>query len=267
MSFCYINGQIIEQSHASMPLTNLGIQRGFGIFDLFRARHKRPSFLEDYLDRFDRSQNFLGLSRKISKEEIRQAVDDLQRKNNYDHGTFKLLLYAEGTDTDPVFDPFFYIINTPMDLGYPEAEAGVITQEYVREYPHIKTVHYMTSYMLHKKKVEHDAVDVIYFHNDIVTEASKSNVFVVMDGELVTPERNILLGITRKRVLEMSPIEISIGNITIDELRSADEVFITSTLKELLPITKLDGQPVGNGKIGPITRKMQRYFNEYLQDN
>lgn len=263
-----MNGQLIDESKASVSIHNLGLQRGFGIFDLFRGREGRPVFLPDHLARFDGSQKFLGISQPIPLDEIRQAVDDLQKKNGFEASTFRLMLLGDGKDSDEVIKPFFYITNTDFShYENPEA-AGVMLHDYVREYPKIKTTNYFTSFLLHQKKKALNAIDVIYHHKDIVSEASRSNVFIVKDGVLFTPDENILEGITRKHLLKIAEdiLPVNIEPITTQQLIQSDEIFLTGTLKEVLPIVKVDGQRIGRGKAGPITSKLQSHFKAYLHD-
>lgn len=266
MAYTYFNGQLIEESKASISIHNLGLQRGFGIFDLFRGRNGRPVFLEDHLERFDRSQAFLGLERSIAKDEIRQAVADLQRLNGFNESTFRLMLLGDGKESDPVLKSLFYVTNSDISsLRNPET-ASVILHEYVREYPEIKSINYLTSNRLHRKKMAAGAIDVIYHSNGLVSEASRSNVFIVRDGHLSTPQSSILHGITRKQLLafaeEIAPTKVE--DFSVEDLLSADEVFICSTLKEVLSITTVDGQKIGDGRTGSFTRKIQKRFLELV---
>jgi branched-subunit amino acid aminotransferase/4-amino-4-deoxychorismate lyase len=231
MGWCYINGQFLDEKQATIPIDNLGVQRGFGVFDLFRTRERKPTFLEDYLDRFEKSQHFLQLDRIIEKTEIRNAVEELQLKNDFRNSTFKLILLGSGNDTDASFEPFFYIINTRIEDHIPLIEANVITHEYQREYPEIKTLNYQTSYLLHREKMKANAVDVIYHKDGIVTEASRSNLFIVKEGQLKTPSKNILGGINRLHLLKLTPsiIETPETDIIYEEVINEDEVVICST--------------------------------------
>ena len=264
--YCYFNGVYLKELEASIPIHTLGVQRGFGIFDLFRGRNGNPVFLEDHLDRFDRSQAFLGLDQLIAKNEIRNAIHTLQEMNGFKESTFKLMLLGDGDESEPMLKPLFYIINSDVSSLRNPPSANVILYEYLREYPSIKSVNYLTSTHLHRKKVEARAIDVVYHSDGAVSEASRSNVFMVKDGELFTPSENILLGVTRKNVLSFakSITQVSVQDISVDMLKSADEVFITSTLKEVLPIVSIDGTKVGEGRIGAYTNKIQQAFSDLL---
>lgn len=266
MAYCYFKGEIVEESTASMPLHHLGVQRGFGVFDLFRGREGKPVFMEDHLDRFESSQQFLGLSDLIRKEEIRQAVADLQHKNGFAESVFKLMLLGDGSESEMKLNPFFYILHLDLSNHSNPDSSSIILHEYLREYPEIKSINYLTSNYLHERRMKAKAIDVVYHKDGLISEASRSNVFVVRDGEILTPKNNILGGITRKQLLsacaDISPIHVT--NLSVDDFKSADEVFITSTLKEVLPIVEVDGEKVAGGHIGTVTKKMQGRFKELL---
>lgn len=266
MAYCYFDGALVEESKASISIHNLGLQRGFGIFDLFRGRNEKPAFMEDHLDRFDRSQSFLGLDRLISKDEIRDAVTGLQEWNGFKESTFRLMLLGDGSESDPLLKPLFYITNNDFSHFRNPPSGGVILHEYLREYPKIKSINYLTSNHLHRAKMKYSAVDVIYHHAGLISEASRSNVFIVKDGVILTPEQNILEGVTRKYILQLCQnlVPCKTGNISLSDFQEADEIFITSTLKEVLPIVHVDGKQIGNGHPGPITKKVKGAFQDFL---
>ncbi len=264
MAYCYFQGSVEEEAEIRFPIQNLGITRGFGVFDLFRMRNGKYSFLQDHLDRFEKSQQFMELSEIISQDEIKDALDTLDKWNGFKDASFKLILFGDGMETDEVLSPLFYIIHKDMSHYEPIPYASVILHEYVREYSEIKTVNYFTSNLLHRKRIKSGAIDSIYYKNNQISEASRSNVFVVKDGILRTPKEHILKGITRKHILQVAPqiLEIREEDISIDELKNADEDFISSSLKEVCPIVEVDGKPIGRGKVGSYTRKLNQLFQE-----
>lgn len=268
MAFCYFNGELIEEEEASISIHNIGLHRGFGIFDFFRARNGKPTFFEDYLDRFDNSQQFLHLSRHFSKDEVRSVVSSLLEKNDFENSSLKLLLLGDGVDADEALSPLFFVINAPFEEAQGIPEANLILEEYVRENSEIKSINYFTSCKVHGRKKQYEAIDVLYHKDGIVSEASRSNVFIVKDGVLQTPKRNILEGITRKQILEMvkGNMKTQIRDITVDELLAADEVFISGTIKEVMPVLKIEDQIIGNGKPGSETVRLHHLFKERIAD-
>lgn len=258
----------MEESKVALSLSNLGTLRGFGVFDFFRMRNGRFMFLPEHLNRFERSQKFMGLSEVIRKDEIMDALDTLKEWNGFSDGGFKLILLADGNESDQKLSPLFYILHTDLTKYQAPAYGSIITHEYIREYPLIKSTNYFTSNLLHRKRVMAGALDVVYHMNDAISEASRSNVFIVKGDKLLTPSRNILEGITRKQILKIAPdiIPTSTEDVSVKDLTSADEVFLTSTLKEVCPIVEVDGKPIGSGKVGPFTRKLNKKFQELIKD-
>ncbi len=266
MAYCYFKGEIIDESKAGLSINTIGLLRGFGVFDIFRSRNEKPAFMEDHLTRFDQSQKILNLSNTISPTEIRQAVHDLQQKNKFKESIFRLMLLGDGDENEEFLNPLFYITNINITGIKQPSTANLITYEYKREFPKIKSINYLTSTILHQKKKDADAIDVLYHSNGIVTEASRSNIFMIKNGILMTPSKNILEGITRKKILmfasEILPLEIK--DITLEEIMDADEVFLTSSLKEVMAITSIDTKKIGNGQAGAFTLKIKQAFLELV---
>lgn len=268
MAHCYFNGKVVDEAKAAISIHHLGVQRGFGIFDFFRSRNRQPTFVQDHLARFDKSQQFLNLDRLISADEILEAVAELQQRNNFEESTFKLMLLGDGVESDALLRPFFYIINHPLTANQPP-HASLILHEYLREYPEIKTINYLTSNLLHRQKQAAGAIDVLYHKDGIVSEASRSNLFVIRDGELITPASNVLQGVTRKHLMNLADktMKVCTSDLTVEDVLMADEVFISSTLKEVLPITSIDGNQIGDGKPGQRTLNLRQQFSDYIQES
>ena len=126
----------------------------------------------------------------------------------------------------------------------------------------------MASFKLQQQRMKAGAVDVLYHQDGFISETSRSNVFVIKNGVIKTPE-DVLQGITRKHVISMvrGAFELEIGSVSTTDLWSADEVFITSTLKEIMPIVQIDKNKIGDGSIGKITRELMTQFEKLLNDD
>jgi D-alanine transaminase/branched-chain amino acid aminotransferase len=144
-----------------------------------------------------------------------------------------------------------------------EKGLSIITYQHQRELPHIKSINYLTGVWLHPLLKEKQADDVLYYQNNVISEFPRSNIFIITkDNKLVTPSRNILHGITRKKVLslagEMMPAEER--DITLDELMNAKEVFSTATTRKILPVIKVNDKLIGDGRPGAITTTLYQKF-------
>ncbi|MFD2037225.1 aminotransferase class IV [Belliella marina] len=263
--YCYAKNGIIDSSAAQIHPMDIGLIRGYGIFDFLRTSNYVPLFLTDYLDRFIRSADKTHLSLKHSKSELAAIIHDLIKKNDLKDGGIRMLLTGGVSDNhfSPENGDLFIFCETLLFPGKEKYENGVklLSEEHVRIIADIKTTNYAYPVWLSATWKEKGAEDVIYHFDGMVSESSRSNIFMVKDGEVSTPDKHILHGITRKRVLELAP-NTKIRPISFEELLQADELFITSTTKKILPITTIDDKKIGNGAVGPTTKKLMADFVE-----
>ena len=163
------------------------------------------------------------------------------------------------------------IITTHQTSG-PAAEKyqqgfKAITEEYQREMAQCKTINYLKGITLLPKMSELGVDDALLHFNGIVTEFPRSNFFLVTpDGEIHTASENVLHGITRKSILRISPFPVHQREIRLAELTTASEMFLTSTLKKVMPLVELDGKPVGDGKPGPITSRLMQELENFQSE-
>lgn len=260
----YLNGEFIPLEDAKLHVSDLAIQRGYGIFDFFRVSEGVPLYLEDYLNRFYRSAETMGLEGVIARPDLKEIVTQLIRRNGVPEAGMKLILTG-GYSPDayhPVKGNFLVSQHSLVLPAAAHVEEGisVITHPYRREIPQVKTINYIMGVWLLKKMHEAGAADVLYHRDGLVSEFPRCNFFLVTrQGTLVTPANHILHGITRMRVLEVAsavcPVEVR--DLRLEEVYDAAEAFLTSTTKSILPIIKVDDRPIGSGKPGPVTRALR----------
>jgi branched-subunit amino acid aminotransferase/4-amino-4-deoxychorismate lyase len=263
MKSCYLNGEILLYKDCSLHISDLLIQRGYGLFDFFRCREGRIYWLDDYTDRLFNSLSLSGIELSMSKKEFTSIINDLQQKNGDDNGAFKVIVTGGYSDNleSVSGSANLIILNVPWKRPASETfKNGVhlISCEYTRPDPEIKTLNYFNLLKLHRKMREFDAADVLY-HSAWITEASRANVFFVEGDSIFTPASNILKGITRKQVLGMTG-DIRIEDIGIEHLYDFDEMFITSTSRDLTPVVSVEGRKIGNGKPGKVTKEIMASF-------
>ncbi|GHB42869.1 aminotransferase class IV [Mongoliitalea lutea] len=262
-TYCFANEGILETAKAQIHPMDIGLIRGYGIFDFLRTQEYNPMFLQDYLDRFTRSAEKTHLYLPYSKEDLRQIILELIDKNDLKEGGIRMVL--TGGVSENHFSPTkgsLFIFNEALDFpAQQKYEQGVklLSVEHVRAIADIKTTNYAFPVWHSAQWKAAGADDVLYHWNGIVSESSRSNIFVIKDGKVSTPDNHILHGITRKRTLELVP-DTAIREISFPEVLAADELFITSTTKKILPITKIDDHIIGNGKVGPKTQQLIKEF-------
>jgi branched-chain amino acid aminotransferase len=259
----FINNDFVPFSEANLHISDLAIQRGFGVFDFIKVEGSKPLFLDKYLQRLYNSANELNLIAPYPKEELEKIIYQLIQKNSFTTSGLKIILTGGYSPSgyEPV-KPNLIIQQQPLvlpDKQKLEEGISVITHNYVRELPTVKTINYSMGIKLLKELQEKGAEEVLYYNNGVATEFPRCNFFIVRrDGVVATPSRNILHGITRKNVLELacSKFEVLETDITLSDIMDAREAFLTSTTKRILPIVKVDRKQIGNGKPGDITREL-----------
>lgn len=255
----FLNDQFIEAEKASLHISDLAIQRGYGIFDFFRVRNNVPLYVEAHLDRFFQSASILHLSTPYTKDNLLSILNDLIKRNNISSSGIRMILTGGySPDAYQPVNPNFIVMQNALawdDSPSPKA-VSIITHEFVREIPEAKTINYTMGIWLQNKVKEHGADDVLYRSNGVVTEFPRCNFFVVTkDNVIITPSKNILNGVTRKNVLTdaRALVEVKEASVTIEDIRNAKEAFLTSTTKRIQAIVKIDGYSIGDGKPGELT--------------
>lgn len=269
----FIIGQFIKEENARLRLNDLSIQRGYAAFDFFRTRNYVPLFLDDYLARFYNSMEGMHLPAPYTKDELKNIIHELITKNDLPDAGVKLLItggYA--ADGYELSTPNFIVTQHSIQLTDANKFSNgikVITHEYLRELPRVKSINYLTGVWLQKEIKERNAADVLYHKHGMVSEFPRSNVFIIDKNDtLITPAEQVLPGITRKKLIEVAQnkLKVELRPVYLEEVKNATEVFMTSTTKRLLPITQIDETIIGNGKMGPITVLLNEAFLEMEEE-
>jgi branched-chain amino acid aminotransferase len=283
MKYCYLNGKIVEIKKARISPNDIGLARGYGVYDGIMLYGGKPFELPAHYKRFTNSAKLLGLKVPYTLEDLEKSIAELYKKNKPKNPVIKLLLTGGETVASINFDktkPTVIILMEEIPLPDEETfEKGVkiMTHEFLRYLPTAKTTNYIEAVRLQEKKNKVGAVEIVYTHNNNVLEASTSNLFIAKDHILITAPTNILGGITRKVTLQLAKKykkqlglqKIEERHYTVAEMLAADEVFLTSSFKEVLPVVNVDGKKVGNqshfGKPGNVSKELLKLFREYVK--
>lgn len=241
--YAYLNGQILPAAEAVIGIHDIGLLRAYGVFDFFRVVDGRPIFMDDYLDRFERSAAGLHLEVPFTRAELSEGILTLIKKN-YQPLLGMRLVCTGGYSPDaytPV-TPNVFILARPFTFHPYTHGLTLATVAFQRELHTIKSTNYLQPISMLKSLHEKAADDVLYHHEGWVTESSRSNVFIVKNGVLITPAEGMLEGITRKRILsfssEIMPTEVR--PVRLEEVFEADEVFLSASTKRISPVTAID---------------------------
>jgi len=265
--FGFFNGEWIDTHRPQLLLSDIGLLRGYGIFEFFHVLDGQPVFLDDHLDRFYRSARKMHLEAPLGREEIIRVITELLEKNGEADASLRLVLtggYSENAYLPA--EPNLIILQQAYKELSAETYAqgvGLMTTAFKRELPGIKTTNYMNGIRLLPELRRFEAFEPLYHDHGYVRESVRSNIFLVdQKGTLITPDKHILPGITRKKVLEMArgESETEVRPVRLKELGEAREIFITGTFKQLLPIVHINGKKVGSGKPGPVSQELRQRF-------
>lgn len=267
--YIYLNGQLVSEDEAKLSVTDLAIQRGYGIFDFLKIINGKPIFIDDYFDRFYNSANEMNLEITLERNELHKAVNMLLSKNNLPNSSIKLILtggYSE--DGYKIAKPNLAIIQSPFEYDKDSFYKGInlVSHNYQRQFPAIKTIDYLQAIRLQTLLSLKESDELLYHNNGKIRECPRANIFMVKNNEVITPSTSILRGITRSKILGMKLDGVAIRerNFYIKNLMDADEVFITSSTKNVLPVFSLDGKPITDGKPGKITSLLGEKLQELI---
>jgi len=262
-NYSYFNGDLVPFGDLTLHVTDLLFQRGYGVFDFFRSRNRSIPWLKDYVERLYTSLELSAIEVDLDQEQFKSVIYDLQERNGMTNGAFKVIITGGYSDNlESASGPANIVIlniawNKPPAESY-EQGVHLIREQFVRPNPEVKTLYYLNTLRLQKKLREYKAVDVL-FHNHRISEASRANLFFVKEDRIYTPASDILKGITRKKILSLFP-HIQVEDIEAKALYDFDEIFLTSTSRDVTPVISVEGQKIGKGTPGPLTREIQTAF-------
>lgn len=230
--------------------SDLSFQRGYCAFEFLRTYGRTPFMLTEHLDRLSASCTILGIPypEGVEKRVLDAALEDVSIKV-YVTPEERVIIKAD-----------------PLVLPKKEAyEYGVscCTTRHKRIFPVAKSTCYLSACVGLKEGRAFNPFEVIFLDDEgFVLEGGTSNIFGVKDGDLFTVDRGVLMGVTRNIVCEMFEGSISFAPFRLEEL---DECFLTSTSREILPITCVDGKPIGDGVVGPKTKDVMKRFSAFVE--
>ncbi|HVU99540.1 MAG TPA: aminotransferase class IV [Puia sp.] len=259
--FVFVNDSLVPADEASLLIGDLAIQRGYGIFDFFKTMDGEPVYLDEHLDRFFHSAAAMRLDAGVNRVELKQRIGALLERNGIANSGVRLTLTGGySPDGYSLAQPNLVIHQSLLAVpvsAEPTHSIRLMTYPHLRQLPEVKTIDYLVAIWLQPLLREKGADDVLYHRDGVIAECPRSNFFLLTDRDvLVTPGTNILKGITRMKVLEAvnGRLATEEREVLLAELTSANEVFITSTTKHVVPVTEVDGVRIGDGRIGPVAK-------------
>jgi D-alanine transaminase len=272
----YLNGEFLPLDEARIPVLDRGFIFGDGVYEVIPVYSRHPFRLPQHLSRLQHSLDSIRLANPLSDSDWTRLLEEIVARNAGEDQSVYLQVTRGVAKRDHAFPQdvkqTVFMMSGPLSTPARELiERGVpaitaIDYRWLR--CDIKSVSLLANCLLRQSAVDAGAAEVVMFRDGLLTEGSSSNVFAVVGGRLLAPRKDhlVLPGITYDVILELADahgIPTDVRGITEAEVRGADEIWVTSSTKEVLAITTLDGNAVGSGKPGPLFRNMHRLYQEF----
>jgi len=259
-------------AEARLPIDDISILRGYGVFDFLRTVNKKPFHLKDHYERLVNSARVLDLELPIDLENLKKVLKELIEKNDYQNAGIRMVLTGGQLVNGINFSkPNFFILTEewkPLSDELFHQGAKLITCDYCRVLPEAKNTNYLLAVKKQKEKNEQQALEILYLDQVNILEASTSNFFAIINNELITPKENILFGVTRKIIIQLAKDILSVREncLPFEEIKNASECFITATNKDIVPIVKINEQIIGTGVPGFTTKLLMEKYKKYIEN-
>ena len=273
---CYLNGEFLPLDQAKISVLDRGFIFGDAIYEVIPVYRRKPLRLAAHIARLQRSLNEIRITSPHSDGEWAGLIEDLINYSEHDDQSVYLQVSRGVAKREfgllQGMEPTVFMSSSPFVLP-PQQQidngiAAVSLTDFRWLRCDIKSTSLLAANMLRQFANDAGGAECVLFRDGFLTEGSSSNIFVVRNGVLVTPPKSrlILPGITYELLLELAranAIPTQVRDVSEAEVKAADELMLSASLRELLAITQLDGEPVGNGKPGPLFRRLQELFQAY----
>ncbi|MFA5983968.1 MAG: aminotransferase class IV [Methylococcaceae bacterium] len=269
----YLNGQYLPLDQAKISVLDRGFLFGDGVYEVIPAYGGKFFHFKEHLLRLDNSLSGIRLTNPNTLEQWFNILNPLLDPT-LDQYIYLQITRGTGSKRDHAFPEhisptvFAMCSNIEQFAGRTEGIKAVTLDDSRWDLCNVKATTLLANILLRQKAIEQGSAEALLVKNGIVTEGAASNIFAVIDGVLTTPPKGpaILPGITRDVILELAQknhIACQEHSITLDALKSASEIWVTSSTREIVPIINLDNQIISGGKPGPVWDKMNQIFQAY----
>ncbi len=281
MTLCYLDGAFLPLAEASISPMDRGFLFGDGVYEVIPVYSRRPFRLDEHLRRLQQSLAAIRLVNPLSVDEWRNVVAHLVAQAEWDDQSVLLQVtrgpmaqrnHAFPATVKPTVFGLAEKLHTPPDEQRKQGIAAISTADIRWLRCHVKATSLLANCLLRQMALEAGCAETILFRDGILSEGAASNIFVVKNGVLLAPQKNHLMlsGITYDVVLELAAtnsLPTEVCDIGDAEVRAADELWMTSSTKEVLPIVTLDGKNVGAGRTagrpGPLFQQMYGWYQDF----
>jgi D-alanine transaminase len=275
----YLNGEFMPLDEAKVPVLDRGFIFGDGVYEVIPVYSRHPFRLPEHLRRLQHSLDSIRLANPMTETQWNALVRDIIARNPGEDQSIYLQVTRGPAKRDHAFPaavkPTVFMMSSPLVTPSREQIEGGVPAITATDYRwlkcDVKSVSLLGNCLLRQTAMDAGAVEVVLFRDGYLTEASASNVFAVKNGLLLAPPKNhlVLPGITYDVVLELvaaNRIPHEVREVSEQEAKSAEELWVTSSTKEVLAVTMLDGKAVGTGQPGPVFRRVHQLYQEFKRE-
>lgn len=272
----YLNGKFLPIEEAAVPVLDRGFIFGDGVYEMIPVYSRHAFRLQEHIRRLEQSLAALRIENPHSAHEWEALLLALIEKNAGEDQSLYLQVTRGPAPRDHAFPqtsvPTVFMMSNPLIVStreqYEHGIAAISTPDIRWDRCDIKAISLLPNVLMRQMAVDAGAVEAVMFRDGILTEGAASNILAVEAGVILAPpkDQHMLPGITYDLILELAEahaIPVEIGYFEEARIRAADELWITSSTKEVLAIVTLDGQPIGNGQPGPMFRRMYQLYQDY----
>jgi branched-chain amino acid aminotransferase len=280
----WLDGKLVDKENAKISVYDHGLLYGDGVFEGIRVYSGKIFECEAHLDRLWASARAIRLTIPVSRDELRAAMELTVKTNNFTDCYIRAVVTRGvgylGISPANCAKPSVFVIADTITM-YPkemyEKGMAIITASVIRNHqnalsPRIKSLNYLNNILAKIEAIDAGVPEAIMLnHEGNVAECTGDNIFIVRAGQIQTPTTadGILEGITRKCVIGLCArlgVQCVEKSLQRHDLYIADECFLTGSAAEVVPVTKIDGRPIGSGEVGPMTRKLIEAFHRHVRE-
>ncbi len=262
-----LNGKFLPKNKVLISAFDHGFLYGDAVFETLRADNGKLADVEQHMKRLQKSANFLGIKLEWPLSEIGKWAEETVKLNKFKTSRVRITVSRGENDFDfnSCKSPTLLIHCDELIIA-PEIYGGIeaITMTLGRSMPEVKSTNLLPMIWAQRKVDKKKVGEVIMVDNDgFVREGVTANVFIVKNGVIHTPEHDVLAGVVRDKVIKLAQkdeMEIEKRDFKIEDLFEAEEIFLTNSVKLIVPVNKLNGKKVGNGGAGAVTKKLMEIY-------
>ncbi len=279
MRWIYLNGELVQQETATVSALDRGLLYGYGLFETMRSYGGRVFRLEGHYQRLRDGAACLAMAVPLSLRDLNEAVDAVLERNMLTDAYVRLTLTAGASPvagtSGAAGDATMMLLAAPLTDYPPDlyrrgmaAVFSAVRRNETSPLSGIKSLNYLDNLLAREDARRRGADEAILLNTrGLVAEGSASNVFLVRGNKLITPgiQSGALSGITRRAVLELATaagLEAVESEVEPSAFKDAAEAFLTNSVMEIMPLTRLDDRPVGSGRVGPASERLRHLYQE-----